>query len=134
VPVLAWAPGKWFFKRGDAVVRLLGRYAAGKLLLGDTTLRPTIWAEPRLMRLARSRGFGILAGSDPLPVPGEELMLGRYATVLEGDIDPTRPLEGVRKILGAAGGIGPSVGTRGGIGETLRRLRGNARAKGGAAP
>jgi hypothetical protein len=129
VPVLAWAPGKWFFKRGEVVAGLLGRFPAGRLLLGDTTLRPTLWAEPRLMRHARRRGFGVLAGSDPLPFPGEERMLGRYATVLEGDLDLARPLEGVRKILGAAGGIGPGVGTRGGIGETLRRLWGNARAK-----
>jgi hypothetical protein len=133
VPVLAWAPGKWFFKRGAVVAKLLRGSSAGELLLGDTTLRPTLWAEPRLMRLARRRGFGILAGSDPLPFPGEEGNLGRYATVLEGDIDIARPVAGVRRILSSCGGVGPPVGTRGGIGETLRRLQRNARAKRGAA-
>jgi hypothetical protein len=132
VPVLAWAPGKWFFRRGDVVAGLLSRFAAGELLLGDTTLRPALWAEPRLMRLARGRGYGILAGSDPLPFSGEEGMLGRYATVLEGDIDIARPLAGVRRALGSSGGLGVGVGTRGGIGETLGRLWGNARAKRGA--
>jgi hypothetical protein len=129
VPVLAWAPGKWFFKRGGIVAGLLRRFAAGELLLGDTTLRPTLWGEPRLMRSARRRGFGILAGSDPLPFPGEEVILGRYATVMDGDFDVDRPLAGVRRMLSSSGGLGASVGSRGGVVETLRRLRGNARAK-----
>ena len=85
------------------------------------------------MRLARSRGFGILAGSDPLPFPGEEGMLGSYATVLEGDIDIDQPVAGVRRVLSSGAGVGPPIGTRGGICETLRRIQGNARAKRGAA-
>lgn len=129
VPVLAWAPGKWFFKRGEIVAGLLRRFAAGELLLGDTTLRPTLWGEPALMRSARRRGFGILSGSDPLPFPGEEGILGRYATVLEGEFDVDRPLAGVRRLLSTSAGLGASVGSRGGVVETLRRLRGNARAK-----
>jgi hypothetical protein len=129
VPVLAWAPGKWFFKRGNVVAGLLRRFAAGKLLLGDTTLRPTLWAEPRLMRHARSRGFGILAGSDPLPFAGEEGNLGRYATVLEGEFDSGSPRTGVRRMLTSPGGPGSVVGSRGGVGETLRRLRANAGTK-----
>lgn len=129
VPVLAWAPGKWFFKRGEIVAGLLRRFAAGELLLGDTTLRPTLWGEPALMRSARRRGFGILSGSDPLPFPGEEGILGRYATVLEGEFDVDRPLAGVRRLLSSSAGLGASVGSRGGVVETLRRLRGNAREK-----
>ena len=129
VPVLAWAPGKWLFKRGEVVAGLLRRFAAGELLLGDTTLRPTLWGEPRLMRSARRRGFGILAGSDPLPFPGEEVILGRYATVMDGDFDVDHPLAGVRRMLSSSGGLGATVGSRGGVVETLRRLRGNARAK-----
>jgi len=129
VPVLAWAPGKWLFKRGEVVAGLLRRFAAGELLLGDTTLRPTLWGEPRLMRSARRRGFGILAGSDPLPFPGEEVILGRYATVMEGNFDVDRPVAGVRRLLSSSGGVGAAVGSRGGVVETLRRLRGNARAK-----
>jgi hypothetical protein len=134
VPVLAWAPGKWFFKRGAVVAGLLRRFAAGELLLGDTTLRPAIWGEPRLIRLARSRGFGVLAGSDPLPIPGEERVLGRYATALEGEINVDRPVAGVRRVLGSSGGLGPNVGKRGGFFETLRRLRGNAAARKLSAP
>jgi hypothetical protein len=129
VPVLAWAPGKWFFERGKAVAALLRRFAPGELLLGDTSLRPTLWGEPRPMREARRRGFGVLAGSDPLPVAGEEGMPGRYATILDGDIEVARPLAGVRQALRSAGGLGPHVGARGGVVETLRRLRGNAAAR-----
>lgn len=128
VPVLAWAPGKWFFGRGDVVRRLLGDYAPGEVLLGDTTLRPTLWPEPRLMRFGRRRGFGVLAGSDPLPVPGEEVVLGRYATVLEGTFDPPNPVPGVRRML-AAPGAAAVVGARCGALEVLRRLRANGRAR-----
>lgn len=129
VPVLAWAPGKWFFGRGDVVRRLLDDFAPGELLLGDTTLRPTLWPEPRLMRAGRRRGFGVLAGSDPLPVPGEEVVLGRYATVLEGEFDAADPVPGVRRMLAAAGGVDAVIGVRCGVMEVLRRLRDNSRAR-----
>lgn len=128
VPVLAWAPGKWFFGRGDVVRRLLDDFAPGELLLGDTTLRPTLWPEPRAMRAGRRRGFGVLAGSDPLPVPGEEAVLGRYATVLEGEFDAADPVPGVRRMLAASGGAA-AVGARCGVIEVLRRLRANGKAR-----
>lgn len=129
VPVLAWAPGKWLFARGAVVSELLLRFSPGELLLGDTTLRPSLWGVPRLMRDGRRRGFGVFAGSDPLPFPGEERMLGRYATVLEGQIDSGSPVDGVRRALASSGGLGVHVGSRGGVVATLRRLWGNAMAK-----
>jgi hypothetical protein len=132
VPVLAWAPGKWFFGRGAVVRGLLQRAAVGPLLLGDTTLRPTLWPEPRLMRAGRRRGFGVLAGSDPLPFPGEEGLLGRYATVLEGEFDLADPVPGVRSLLASACGIKAIVGERNGIVEALRRLRRNSRERSSA--
>jgi hypothetical protein len=129
VPVLAWAPGKWFFARGAVVRRLLDTFAAGELLLGDTTLRPTVWPEPRLMRVGRRLGFGILAGSDPLPFAGEEGVLGRYATALEGEFDVADPVPGVRRALASTGGVGVALGRRSGPAEALRRLRRNSAAR-----
>jgi hypothetical protein len=80
--VLAWAPGKWFGSRGRLVRSLIDSSAPGRLLIGDTSLRPLGWGEPHIMRAARRRGFGVLAGSDPFPLPGQEVLIGRYATTM----------------------------------------------------
>ncbi|MFH0907433.1 MAG: hypothetical protein V1929_01545 [bacterium] len=122
VPVLSWAPGKWFFKRGSLVGRLIDCEEPGSFLLGDTSLRPTIWPEPTLMSGARRIGFTVVAGSDPLPVPGEEKYAGTYATVMEGGFDAAKPVSSLRSLLKARGNI---VGSRCGPMEVIRRLKMN---------
>ena len=127
VPVLAWAPGKWFFQRGRIVRELITRFPPEALLIGDTSLRPGIWPEPILMRTARKRGFRVVAGSDPLPFQGEEAVMGSYASCLEGDFDPSDPLASARGLLLTPGTPG-YVGRRGGLLSVLRRMWKNARA------
>lgn len=78
VPVLPWAFGKWIGARGHKVRVILERLEPGDLLLGDTSLRPAGWPEPTLLRWARRRGFVVLAGSDALPISGEDRYLGQY--------------------------------------------------------
>jgi hypothetical protein len=95
VPVLCWAPGKWFFKRGKLVEQLLKESGPGKLLVGDTSLRPVGWPVPRIMRNAREIGFGIVCGSDPLPLPGQEKVAGSYATVMDTEINPDDPAKDI---------------------------------------
>lgn len=85
VPVLPWSPGKWFGERGKLILRLITEFQAGDLLIGDTPLRPYGWSLPRLMKHAQSLGFGIVAGSDPLPFSGEERWLGAYHSVIQTD-------------------------------------------------
>jgi hypothetical protein len=80
IPVLSWAPGKWFFGRGRIVRTFVSRVAPGEILLGDTSLRPRGWREPRIMRVGRRRGLGVVAGSDPLPFVADALWAGRVAT------------------------------------------------------
>lgn len=99
VPVLPWAPGKWFGGRGRLVETLLREAAPGALLAGDTTLRPTVWPLPRLLKLAAGRGIRILPGTDPLPVPGEERVIGSYGCTIAGPFDPQRPVSSLRKLL-----------------------------------
>jgi len=99
VPVIGWSPGKWSGARGRLVGELLRRAKPGELLLGDTALRPRSSLEPRLMREARRRSLGVIAGTDPLPLPGEERLLGTYATVFEGPFDPGQPLHSARLLL-----------------------------------
>jgi hypothetical protein len=126
VPVLSWAPGKWFFKRGEVMTKLIETSAPGDFLLGDTSLRPTIWPEPCLMSAAQKRGFSIVAGSDPLPVRGEEEIAGTYATVIEGNFDAAKPVSSMRALLKARGSF---VGRRCGPLEVFARLKNNHRAK-----
>lgn len=83
VPVLPWSPGKWFGARGELIKRLISELGAGDFLIGDTPLRPYGWAIPRLMKLAKQKGFSVVAGSDPLPFSGEEHWLGAYCTVAQ---------------------------------------------------
>ena len=128
VPVLAWAPGKWFFERGRIVDRLLDQSGPGQLLLGDTSLRPAIWPEPCQMKRARARGFPVIAGSDPLPFAGEERMSGTYGIKADAGWDAARPVTSMRALLRNAAGLS-FVGRRGGPVETFHRLQKNKQAK-----
>ena len=42
-PVVSWAPGKWFFKRGSVVEAQMREFSPGDILFGDTSLRPLAW-------------------------------------------------------------------------------------------
>ena len=104
IPVLSWAPGKWFFGRGRRVRETVARARPGELLLGDTSLRPWGWREPRIMRAARRRGLGVVAGSDPLPFAEDAVYAGRMATVFgPAPFDIQRPAsEIIRRLVGIA--------------------------------
>jgi len=99
LPAINWAPGKWFFARGKVVEETLNFFSPEKLLIGDTSLRTTLWPMPKLMAQASSRGFKIIAGSDPLPFDGEENQIGRYAFSISGDFDKTKPAASIRALL-----------------------------------
>jgi hypothetical protein len=100
--VLPWSPGKWLGHRGRVVRDLLLSAQPGELLLGDTALRPQPGLEPRLHVLGRRHGIAIVAGSDPLPLPGEERHVGRYATVMDVPFSPETPIASLRTALSAA--------------------------------
>ncbi|OQA26134.1 MAG: hypothetical protein BWY59_01499 [Verrucomicrobia bacterium ADurb.Bin345] len=81
IPVLSWAPGKWFGVRGRRVRDLIQSANPSELLLGDTSLRPWLWGEPLIMRMGRLRGLRVVSGSDPLPFPEDAAHAGRLASV-----------------------------------------------------
>ncbi len=83
VPVLPWSPGKWFGTRGELIKKLITELKPGDFLIGDTPLRPYGWTTPDLMKLAKNKGYSVVAGSDPLPFKGEEKWLGAYCTVAQ---------------------------------------------------
>ncbi|MBR6022547.1 MAG: hypothetical protein IK066_09050, partial [Kiritimatiellae bacterium] len=80
LPVLNWAPGKWLFKRARVISALMARRP---LALCETSLRPIGWPTPLAIRRARRLGLPVLAGSDPLPVPGEEPIVGTCHALLD---------------------------------------------------
>lgn len=129
VPVLSWAPGKWFFKRKRVVQALLDASQPGSLLVGDTTLRPTCWLRPLLMRQAARKGLAVIGGSDPLPFAGEEEIMGRYGIQFDCDLDSANPAGSIRSVLTRPGWQPSLRGRRGNLLSTLRRLFNNNRAK-----
>ena len=122
VPVLSWAPGKWMLGRYAVVSALLAKEMSNQLLVGDSAVRPQTWREPRLMRLARSRGFTIVSGTDSLPMTGEEKYIGTYCSILGGEFDPLRPSISMKKLLLAGPSRISSAGRRCGSGEAFGRL------------
>jgi len=127
--VLSWAPGKWFGARGDVVRDVLDASKPGDVLVGDTSLRPVGWGEPRLIREARQRGCVVIAGSDPLPFAGDDRYAGTYGSRMEAAFDAAKPVASFRV---AVSGSVSSVGRRCGPLSWMLRLWGNHRAKRGS--
>lgn len=75
--VLPWGAGKWLFARGRRVERAL-KAQAPPVFAGDNGGRPSLWPEPRAFAVARTHGRGLVSGSDPLPLPGEERRVGSF--------------------------------------------------------
>lgn len=89
-PVLPWSPGKWLGHRGRFILDLV-RDPSLNLGVGDPGHRPRGWPESASVQLARSLRRLVLAGTDPLPAPGEEYSVARYGITLEAALDPRRP-------------------------------------------
>jgi hypothetical protein len=128
IPVLAWSPGKWLFARGWLVRDLIESDQGRVLRLGDTTLRPMLWPEPRLMQLARERDMTVIPGSDPLPFAGEERYAGTYGFIYQGVFDAEQPATSIGRMLAgpaaaswAGYGLMP-IGARCGAWVVARRL------------
>ncbi|CDO35689.1 hypothetical protein [Novosphingobium sp. KN65.2] len=92
LPVLPWGVGKWLGARGGLVDRLLQDDPA--LLLGDNGGRPGFW---RVARFSGKRR--VLAGSDPLPLPGSSGTIGRFGFLLDGTLPAERPAEALLEAL-----------------------------------
>jgi hypothetical protein len=95
-PVVPWGFGKWLPPRGSIVREAIAADEYQGLILGDIHGRPIPSRQPSLFRLAARMGVPILAGSDPLALPADVARVGSYGSVVEGRIDPLRPMESLR--------------------------------------
>jgi hypothetical protein len=121
IPILPWSPGKWLFARGRIVRDLIEEMGPG-LALCDTAIRPRGIPSPSPFRRARQLNCRILAGSDPLPLPGEEKGLGSYAMGWP-EADPTaNPVNLVRDILIHPAKPAIFLGRRNSVWHALSRL------------
>lgn len=122
LPVLPWAPGKWLARRGRLVSELIENNSSDRILLGDTTLRPSSCPLPPLLRRGRARGLVCIPGSDALPLPGEERRLGSYGFGWDGEFDSERPASAFRELLVGHADEIRVVGRRGGWLTTAYRI------------
>jgi hypothetical protein len=89
VPVVPWAFGKWWGRRGVLVRAAL---ASGHPPdLGDNSARASMLLAPAFFRQAESRGRAVLPGTDPLPLRGHQGRAGSYGFVLDHGLSSDHP-------------------------------------------
>ena len=108
IPVLAWAPGKWLGKRADIVNQLM-ETCKEDLWCGDSSLRCKGWPTPSPFH-ANQRP--LLAGSDPLPYPGEETQAGGYGLELKAAFNPETPFASFRDAVSGPAEVVTRIGSR----------------------
>lgn len=128
IPVIPWSPGKWMFRRFAILRDLIFDSQPGDFLLADSSLRPLFYPEPALFGIARARGFGIIAGTDPLPFPGQEKIIGTFGFRLRSGFNPQSPADSVRAALLRPSPDVDIIGRRASPLAVLRRVYKNSRA------
>ena len=85
--ILPWGVGKWLGQRGKTVSIILDRNHSVPITVGDNGGRPRIWRRVRILKDARTAGLSDIAGTDPLPLPGEELRIGTFGVSSSSTVD-----------------------------------------------
>lgn len=124
--VLPWGLGKWLGHRGRLVADRIHRGGPG-LMLGDNKGRPKPWPAPKLFR--EGRGYIVLPGTDPLPIPGSEVTVGSFGFLLEGALDRDHPAADLVARLHGLRHQPPVFGTRMTVIAALRAQLALRRAK-----
>lgn len=87
--ILPWGVGKWLGKRGKLISKVLVGEHNARIFVGDNGGRPRIWNHVRELSDARAAGIRNIAGTDPLPVPGEEQRIGTFGVSIQAAVDHT---------------------------------------------
>lgn len=123
VPVLPWAVGKWLFGRARHVRDIVAASTPESLVLCDSALRFVGWPEPGSMKRAREAGFTVVAGTDPLPRPGGEAVVGRYGILLADGFDPEKPVSSLKESFLGGTTSASVAGRRGSAYTVWQRMR-----------
>lgn len=119
IAVLPWAAGKWLFKRAKIVQGVLEQFPPDQLLLADSSMRSWVWPTPSFFQ---DRDRPVLAGSDPLPLKGEEDQAGGYGIRWDLAFDPARPVTSVRNGFRTHPPTWSRIGSRNTLLEMAHRL------------
>lgn len=90
LPCLPWSPGKWLGSRGGVVRRVLDTTPSTVVTVGDISIRSSLGPPSALLRYARSRGYSVLSGTDPLPRVEDERLVGSFG--VEVSLEENAPL------------------------------------------
>lgn len=110
--VLPWGAGKWLGKRGQIITAFIKTVNPDRLFVGDNGGRPLFWPTPRPFITAAGRGIRLLPGSDPLPLADEELRVGSYGAMVQGECSSDQPAADLRMILGKSSTVIAPFGKR----------------------
>jgi hypothetical protein len=100
IPILPWGLGKWSGRRGRLIATFLEEVQRGGVFLADTGHRPGGTPIPPLLLHGEALSIPVLAGSDPLPLPGEDRRPGSCCFLLStGEMHRT-PAVSLRRALG----------------------------------
>ena len=91
--VIPWGFGKWIGVRGQIVSNLILNNHNRKIFVGDNSGRLAIMPKPGQLTLAIKQGVAILPGTDPLPLPWEENIVGQFGALLPGRLSLEKPTE-----------------------------------------
>jgi hypothetical protein len=97
--VIPWGAGKWFFRRGKLLSRLLREHRAPSFFLGDEGGRPGFWPYPRHFKEAARLGVRDLPGTDPLPFAHDVDKVGRVGFCAQITLDEQRPARSLLQVL-----------------------------------
>jgi hypothetical protein len=97
VVCLPWSPGKWLGRRGRIIATLLSELSPSDVVFGDISLHARGMPPSLLARRARARGFSVLPGTEPLPRPQDDGLVGSYG--FQFDCQEALSLETVRGIV-----------------------------------
>ncbi|BHH85647.1 hypothetical protein [Desulforhopalus sp. 52FAK] len=89
IPVCPWGAGKWMGQRGKVLETYLMN-PAELFFVGDSGGRPSFWPRPSLFD-GENVAARVLSGSDPLPLAGEEIKVGRFGGFIPQDCPQDLP-------------------------------------------
>jgi hypothetical protein len=98
IPALPWGFGKWMGRRGVILKKML-ELVQKPICLIDSAMRPEWFNKSSLFKKASLLKIPVLAGSDPLPLTGQEFLAGTYVSNAVAQFDVSKPLESTLQLI-----------------------------------